>query len=101
MTRAELIASLTKRQPHLPAGDVDWAARHILMQLIDALVAGRRIEVRGFGVFSVRHRKSRLGRNPKTGAALAIPATRAAHFKPGLLLRERVRKQEVRHSTRR
>lgn len=90
MTKSELIAHLTKRQSHLLPSDVDLATRHVLAMLSDALARGERIEVRGFGAFTVRFRRPRLGRNPKTGVAVALPGTYVAHFKAGIELRLRV-----------
>jgi integration host factor subunit beta len=93
MTRSELIAVLLKRQPHLEPADVDMAARHLLRQLGDALARGERIEIRGFGSFALRYRQSRIGRNPNTGEAVALPARYLPHFRPGRELRDRVGRQ--------
>jgi integration host factor subunit beta len=90
MTKSELIALLAERHPHLLSVDVDMATRHVLDQLGDALARGERIEVRGFGSFALRYRRPRLGRNPKTGTAVALPGRYSPHFKPGIGLRERV-----------
>jgi integration host factor subunit beta len=75
MTRSELIAVLAKRQPHLLPVDVGIATKHLIDQLSDALVRGERIEVRGFGSFALRYRRSRICRNPKTGATVALRGT--------------------------
>jgi integration host factor subunit beta len=90
MTRSELIARLVQRQPHLPAEDVVTATRRLLDQLSDTLARGERIEVRGFGSFSLRHRRPRFGHNPKTRARLALPGKYLPHFKPGIELCKRV-----------
>jgi integration host factor subunit beta len=90
MTKSELIAVLVARQPHLLSTDVDVATRHVLGQLTDALAAGERIEVRGFGSFELRYRAPRMGRNPRTGTPIALPARHVPHFKPGTELRRGV-----------
>lgn len=95
MTKSELIALLTKRQSHLLPADVNLATRHILAVLSDALAHGGRIEVRGFGSFSVRYRRPRPGRNPKTGAVVALPGTYLPHFKAGKELRLQVARGSV------
>jgi integration host factor subunit beta len=90
MTKSELIAALAKRHQHLLSTDVDLPTRHVLGQLTDALARGERIEVRGFGSFTLRYRRPRLGRNPKTGSVVALRATYLPHFKPGIQLRGRL-----------
>lgn len=91
MTRSELIATLAASQRGLSPADVDVAARNVLDQLTDTLARGERIEIRGFGSFELRDRPARLGRNPRTGTQVALPARRHPHFKPGVELRSRVR----------
>jgi integration host factor subunit beta len=90
MTRSELISVLIKQQPHLSKRDVELAVNCILKLMVDALDAGDRIEIRGFGSFDLRQRDPRVGRNPKTGEVVNLPAKVAAHFKPGKELRDRV-----------
>ncbi|MES2859649.1 MAG: integration host factor subunit beta [Pseudomonadota bacterium] len=90
MTKSELIELLAKRQPHLKADDVDLAVKSLLQMMGTALADGDRIEVRGFGSFSLHFRPPRTGRNPKTGDAVALPGKHVPHFKPGKELRERV-----------
>ena len=90
MTKSELIELLARRQPHLKADDVDLAVKSLLGMMGAALAEGERIEVRGFGSFSLHYRPPRTGRNPKTGDAVALPGKYAPHFKPGKELRERV-----------
>ncbi|MBK1718142.1 integration host factor subunit beta [Thiocystis violacea] len=90
MTRSELIALLASRQEHLPERDVESAVKAILGRMTDALAGGERIEIRGFGSFSLHYRPARLARNPRTGAAVALSGKYAPHFKPGKELRERV-----------
>ena len=90
MTKSELIELLARRQPHLKADDVDLAVKSLLQMMGTALADGDRIEVRGFGSFSLHFRPPRTGRNPKTGDAVALPGKHVPHFKPGKELRERV-----------
>ena len=90
MTKSELIERLTRTQPNLPCKDVELATRAILEIMSSALADGERIEIRGFGSFSLHFRPPRVGRNPKTGAAVTLPGKYAPHFKPGKELRERV-----------
>ena len=90
MTKSELIEILSRRQPHLKAEDVDLAVKSLLEMMGGALADGERIEVRGFGSFSLHYRPPRTGRNPKTGEAVALPGKHVPHFKPGKELRERV-----------
>ncbi len=90
MTKSELIELLAAKQPQLDHKDVELAVKELLEQMSGALASGERIEVRGFGSFSLHHRPSRLGRNPKTGDSVHVPDKRVPHFKPGKELRERV-----------
>ena len=90
MTKSELIDKLSAEQKHLAHVDVELAVKSILEQISAALSGGERIEIRGFGSFSLHYRAPRMGRNPKTGEAVALPGKHVPHFKPGKLLRERV-----------
>jgi integration host factor subunit beta len=90
MTKSELIEILSQRQAHLKGEDVDLAVKALLEMMGGALSAGERIEIRGFGSFSLHYRPPRLGRNPKTGESVALPGKHVPHFKPGKELRERV-----------
>ncbi len=90
MTKSELIEILARRQAHLKADDVDLAVKSLLEMMGGALSAGDRIEIRGFGSFSLHYRPPRVGRNPKTGESVALPGKHVPHFKPGKELRERV-----------
>ncbi len=90
MTKSELIELLAEQQPHLSQADVELAVRSIIEQLSRALADGERIEIRGFGSFCLHYRPPRMGRNPKTGEAVALPGKHVPHFKPGKELRERV-----------
>lgn len=87
MTRSDLVEELASRFSQLTHRDAEIAVRAILDAMNDALVAGHRIEIRGFGSFSVSHRAPRLGRNPRSGESVAIPEKRVPHFKPGKALR--------------
>ncbi len=90
MTKSELIEQLSKQQSHLAANDVELAVKCILEQMSQSLATNERIEVRGFGSFSLHHRKPRIGRNPKTGDAVSLTEKYVPHFKPGKELRDRV-----------
>ena len=90
MTKSELIERLATEQTHLNQTDVELAVRSILEQLSRALAEGERVEIRGFGSFSLHYRPPRMGRTPKTGDAVALPGKHVPHFKPGKELRERV-----------
>ena len=90
MTKSELIARLAQRFPQLVAKDADLAVKVILDALAETLAKGERIEIRGFGSFSLNYRPPRIGRNPKTGVKVEVPAKYVPHFKAGKELRERV-----------
>ena len=90
MTKSEMIQALSERQPHLDLPDVELAVKSLIDQMSDALSSGERIEVRGFGSFSLHFRPPRMGRNPKTGEVVALSGKFVPHFKPGKELRERV-----------
>ena len=90
MTKSELIAQLAERFPQLVAKDADLAVKMILDAMSEALVRGDRIEIRGFGSFALNYRPPRVGRNPKSGEKVDVPAKWVPHFKAGKELRERV-----------
>lgn len=90
MTKSELIDRLAESQRHLAHVDVELGVKSILEQMSASLSNGERIEIRGFGSFSLHFRAPRLGRNPKTGEAVSLPGKHVPHFKPGKSLRERV-----------
>ena len=90
MIKSELIAKLATENPHLTQKDVERVISVILDEMIDALVGGGRVELRGFGAFSVRARPARAGRNPRTGATVQVRATAVPFFKSGKELRERL-----------
>ena len=90
MNRSDLIDELAARFVNLTKSDTEFAVSTLLDALQDALVAGHHIEIRGFGSFSVSHRAARIGRNPRSGESVAVPAKRTIRFKPGKALREAV-----------
>ena len=90
MTKSELIELLARRQPHLKLDDVDLSVRTLLQMMGGALATGQRIEIRGFGSFSLNYRPPRVGRNPKSGDKVSVPEKWVPHFKAGKELRERV-----------
>lgn len=95
MTKSELIESLARRQTQLAYKDVELAVKTILEHMANALANGERIEIRGFGSFSLHYRPPRVGRNPKSGEPVSLPAKHVPHFKPGKQLRDRI--DETRH----
>jgi integration host factor subunit beta len=90
MTRSDLVEELASRFSQLTHRDAEYAVKTILDAMGDALVRGHRIEIRGFGSFSINRRSPRMGRNPRSGESVAIPEKRVPHFKPGKALREAV-----------
>ncbi|MBP6007752.1 MAG: integration host factor subunit beta [Rhodoferax sp.] len=90
MTRSDLVEELAARFSQLTQRDAEFAVKAILDAMNDALARGHRIEIRGFGSFSVTHRAPRMGRNPRSGESVAIPEKRVPHFKPGKALRQAV-----------
>lgn len=98
MNKSDLIDRIAEKQGLVPPKDVAWAVKMIVDHLSLALLEGSRIEIRGFGSFSLHYRKPRIGRNPKTGETVSLPGKHWPHFKPGKGLRERVQfayEQEV------
>jgi integration host factor subunit beta len=92
MTKSELIEKIAISQDQLPPRDVEQAVRMILEQMTSALLNKQRIEIRGFGSFSLHYRAPRTGRNPKTGDSVTLSGKYVPHFKPGKDLRDRVNK---------
>ena len=90
ITRSELIEMLVEQQPHLAHRDVELAVKAVLERLGEGFTEGDRIEIRGFGSFSLHYREARVGRNPKTGESVAVDGKFSPHFKPGTELKERV-----------
>jgi integration host factor subunit beta len=90
MTKSELIEDLAREQGHLAYRDVELAVKCVLEHMSNSLASGERIEIRGFGSFSLHYRPPRIGRNPKTGDSVALSGKHVPHFKPGKELRDRV-----------
>ncbi len=90
ITRSELIEALVDKQPHLGARDVELAVKAVLERMGQSFEQGNRIEIRGFGSFSLHYRPARIGRNPKTGESVEVEDKFSPHFKPGKELKERV-----------
>lgn len=91
MTRSELISRLASQFPQFTRSDVEASVKSILDAISDRLGSGGRVEVRGFGSFTVNTRPPRIGRNPKTGKIVSVPEKLAPHFRSGMQLRERVK----------
>ena len=90
MIKSELVLKVAEKYPHLYQRDVEKIVNSIFDEITDALVRGDRVELRGFGAFSVKEREARQGRNPRTGDAVAVNAKRVPFFKTGKELRERL-----------
>jgi len=90
MIKSELVVRLAQRYPHLFHRDVERIVSTVLDEVAVALAAGKRVELRGFGVFSVKVRSSRTGRNPRTGQTVSVDEKRAPFFRTGKELRERL-----------
>jgi integration host factor subunit beta len=88
VTKSELIQALAKKQPHLQLKDVELAVRCVVEQLTETIATGERIEIRGFGCFTLRQRAPRVGRNPKSGEAVALGERHILHFKAGKDMRD-------------
>lgn len=90
MTKSELIEKLAARQTQLSLKDVELVVKNLLEHMAQSLAKGERIEIRGFGSFSLHYRAPRVGRNPKTGQSVDLEGKYVPHFKPGKELRDRV-----------
>ena len=90
MTKSELIARLADQNPHLYQRDVERIVSTIFDEIAAALAEGHRVELRGFGAFSVKHREARTGRNPRTGETVSVAQKSVPFFKTGKQLRERL-----------
>lgn len=90
MTKSELIARLAEANPHLYQRDVERIVSTIFEEIAEALAQGDRVELRGFGAFSVKQREARVGRNPRTGEAVKVESKSVPFFKTGKQLRERL-----------
>ena len=91
INKKELIEIIANEQEQLPYKDIELSVKTIIESMVDSLRKGKRIEIRGFGSFSLRYRKSRIGRNPKSGESVNIDERYVPHFKPGKDLKERVK----------
>lgn len=96
MTKSELIEILAQKQTQLAYKDVELAVKNMLEHMATTLANGERIEIRGFGSFSLHYRPPRVGRNPKTGDSVELTAKYVPHFKPGKEMRERVNESMAR-----
>ena len=92
MTKSELTADLAAANPHLTGRDVELIVATVFDEITAALARGERVELRGFGAFTVKHRNARTGRNPRTGEAVPVDEKAVPFFKAGKELRERVNK---------
>ncbi|MBC8306527.1 MAG: integration host factor subunit beta [Pelagibacterales bacterium] len=90
MNKKDLIELISKDQDQLPQRDIDLAIKTIINSMLESLASGKRIEIRGFGSFALRYRKSRIGRNPKSGESVEIAERYVPHFKPGKKLKQKV-----------
>ena len=90
MVKSEMVARLAERNPHLTHGEVKRAVATVFDQISPALARGDRVELRGFGAFSIKHRDARVGRNPRTGTAVNVSEKYIPFFKTGKQLRERL-----------
>ena len=95
ITKSEMIERIYEAQDKsggslLTSKDIELAVKIVLEQMTSSLASGKRIEIRGFGSFSLRYREPRLGRNPKTGESVGLAGKYVPHFKPGKILREKV-----------
>ena len=99
MTRSELIAELAASNPHLRGADVELIVATIFDQISGALARGERVELRGFGAFTVKRRNARTGRNPRTGEAVPVDEKAVPFFKAGKELRERINRASKAHAS--
>ena len=97
MTKSEIINILSRKQSHLSSKDIELSIKILLEQMSNTLANGERIQISGFGSFSLHHRAARSGRNPKTGEKVLLSSKYVPHFKPGKELRERVNASKKLH----
>lgn len=90
MTKSELISILADKNPHLYVKDLENTVNTVLEKIVESLEEGKRVELRGFGSFSVKKRNSRIGRNPRTGESVEVPVKYSPYFKTGKALHERL-----------
>ena len=93
INKKDLIEIIAKEQDQLPYKDIELSVKTIISSMIKSLMRGERIEIRGFGSFSLRYRKPRVGRNPKSGQSVNIEERYVPHFTPGKSLKERVKQK--------
>ncbi len=93
INKKDLIEIIAKEQDQLPYRDIELSVKTIIKSMVNSLKKGERIEIRGFGSFSLRYRKPRVGRNPKSGQSVNIEERYVPHFKPGKNLKERVKQK--------
>ena len=93
INKKDLIEIIAKEQDQLPYKDIELSIKTIISSMVKSLKKGERIEIRGFGSFSLRYRKPRVGRNPKSGQTVNIEERYVPHFKPGKSLKERVKQK--------
>ena len=98
MTKSELILKLAERNPHLYQRDVERIVSTVFDEITSALARGDRVELRGFGAFSVKRRQSRTGRNPRTGEAVQVSEKAVPFFKTGKELREKLNQEQLKDS---
>lgn len=91
MIKSELVTAIAKAHPSLSRGHVEQLVSIVFNEIRDALIVGRRVELRGFGAFMLRNRRPKMGRNPRNGAAVAVLAKNQIYFKVGKYLRERLK----------
>jgi integration host factor subunit beta len=97
MIKSELIERISSQNPHLFARDIEKIVNAILDEIVDALSRGDRVELRGFGAFSVKRRGARQGRNPRTGAAVSVAKKAIPYFRTGKQMRARLNRETVPH----
>ncbi len=90
MIKSELVQNIAERNPHLYQRDVEHIVNAVLEEIVEALSRGDRVELRGFGAFSVKHRPARIGRNPRTGEKVEVDEKYVPFFKTGKEMRERM-----------
>ncbi len=91
MNKSDIIHALSERYAHIPSRDIELAVKGMVEQMAETLSAGGRVEIRGFGSFSIRYRQPRVARNPKTGTKVDLDSKYVPHFKPGKDLRDMVK----------
>ena len=99
MTKSDLIEKISFSHGQLSYKDVELSVKTIIEQMADRLSSGERVEIRGFGSFSLHYRAPRMGRNPKTGERVSLRGKHVPHFKPGKELRERVNVESAKQDT--